>query len=240
MTEPTAEQKPPSVWEDLLEIFVAPSAVFTRWTDRFSLVPVLVLTVLMGVLFMGTKGALQPIFDAEFTRGAEAAMKANPQVTAEMMESQRALTERLGVVFLMIFTPITILVVSALLWISGKLVGAKQAFKAAFMVVSFGYFPRLVEMIVAGIQGLLLPEESLWGRGAVSLGVARFLGSDAAPILGALTLRMDVFTIWITVLFAIGLKVTGKVTMGQASIAAGIVWVLGALPGLLQASRMGG
>ena len=53
----------------------------------------------------------------------------------------------------------------------------------------------------------------------------------------AITGRLDVFTIWVTVLLAIGLAVTGRITRAQAAIAGVIMWVLGALPGILGALR---
>ena len=43
-----------------------------------------------------------------------------------------------------------------------------------------------------------------------------------------------------TVLLAVGLHVTGKVPKGKAAIAAIIVWILGALPGLYGAMKMAG
>jgi len=49
--------------------------------------------------------------------------------------------------------------------------------------------------------------------------------------------RIDVFTIWVTVLVAIGLAVTGKISRGKAAIAAAIVWLVGALPTLASALR---
>jgi ABC-type transport system involved in cytochrome c biogenesis permease component len=53
----------------------------------------------------------------------------------------------------------------------------------------------------------------------------------------ALASRVDVFTIWITVLLAIGLAVVGRIPRQQAAIAAAIVWLLGALPAMLGALR---
>jgi ABC-type transport system involved in cytochrome c biogenesis permease component len=53
----------------------------------------------------------------------------------------------------------------------------------------------------------------------------------------ALASRVDLFTIWITVLLAIGLHVVGKIPKQQAGIAAGITWLVGALPAVLGALR---
>jgi hypothetical protein len=52
-----------------------------------------------------------------------------------------------------------------------------------------------------------------------------------------LALRVDLFTIWITVLLAIGLRVTGRVSGAQAAGVAALVWLVGALPGVLGALR---
>jgi hypothetical protein len=49
--------------------------------------------------------------------------------------------------------------------------------------------------------------------------------------------RLDVFTLWVTVLIAIGLAVTGKISRGKAAVAAAIVWVIGALPTIAAALR---
>jgi hypothetical protein len=49
--------------------------------------------------------------------------------------------------------------------------------------------------------------------------------------------RVDVFTIWITILLGIGLSVTGKIPRSKAMIAAALVWAIGALPAVLQALR---
>jgi hypothetical protein len=47
--------------------------------------------------------------------------------------------------------------------------------------------------------------------------------------------RFDLITIWLTILLAVGLYVTGKVSKGRA-VAFGIaMWLIGALPALRQA-----
>jgi hypothetical protein len=96
----------------------------------------------------------------------------------------------------------------------------------------------VLEGVLAGAQGLLLDPATLNGRFKLSLGVGRFFDPDtASPVLLALVGRVDVFTIWVTVLLAIGLSVTGRIPRSRAAVAAAIVWVAGALPQLLGALR---
>jgi hypothetical protein len=79
---------------------------------------------------------------------------------------------------------------------------------------------------------------TLNGQYRVSLSAARFLDPDAAsPVFVGLLSRNDLFTIWVTGLLAIGLSVVARIPRQKAAIAAIIVWVIGALPALLQALR---
>jgi hypothetical protein len=119
--------------------------------------------------------------------------------------------------------------------VCGKFVDAKQTLGQATMVSAFAFMPRVVEALVVAVQGLVLDPSTFDGRWRVSLGVGRFFDPDTtSPALLAFLGRMDVFTIWVTVLLAIGLAVTGRISRGRAAIAAAVVWLLGALPLLLQ------
>ena len=231
--------KPASRWEDFIDIFYAPSSVYERRRNSGFGIPMLVITLLVGAVFLANSGAMQPIMDAEFARGSAAAMKQNPQLTPEMMEKGRAIGETFAKVGAFVFVPIAMFLTGLVLWIVGKFFEAKETFAAALMVAAYAYAPRVLESIVGGVQLLLMDPASLDGRYRISLGLGRFLDPNtASPMLLALLGRVDVFTIWLTVLLAIGLSVTGRISRSKASIAAAIVWLVGALPAVWQASRM--
>ena len=227
---------PASRWEDFMDIFYAPASVFARRASSGFGIPMLVVTLLVGLIFVANMGVMQPVMDAEFARTTAAAMKKNPQVTAEQMAQFRAIGEKFGAVFAFVGMPVAIFCIGLMLWIAGKFVDAKQTLAAALMVASYAYLPRVIEGIVTGVQGLFMDPASMTGRLSVTLGVGRFLDPDvASPLLLAIVGRLDVFTIWVTVLLAIGLSVTGNISRQKAAIAAVVVWMLGALPVLLPA-----
>ena len=227
---------PASRWEDFMDIFYAPASVFARRASSGFGIPMLVVTLLVGLIFVANMGVMQPVMDAEFARSTAAAMKKNPQVTAEQMAQLRAIGEKFGAVFAFVGMPVAIFCVGIMLWIAGKFVDAKQTLAAALMVASYAYLPRVIEGIVTGVQGLLMDPAAMTGRLSVTLGVGRFLDPDvASPLLLAIVGRLDVFTIWVTVLLAIGLSVTGNISRQKAAIAAVVVWMFGALPLLLTA-----
>jgi hypothetical protein len=235
-----APATPASRWEDFIDIFYAPSSVYERRRNSGFGIPMLVVTVLIGVIFVANSGVMQPIMDAEFARGAAAQMRNNPQITPEMMEKGRAIGETFAKIGAFVFVPIAIFLTGLALWIVGKFFDARQTLAAAIMVAAYAYVPRVLESILNGVQGLLMDPASLDGRYRLSLGIGRFLDpNSASPVLLALVGRIDVFTIWVTVLLAIGLAVTGRIPRSKAAIAAVLVWVLGALPALLGAARQG-
>lgn len=228
----------PAVWEDFLDIFYAPSQVFARRERGSFWIPLIVVTLMMGVLSYLNSGALQPIFDAEFDRGIAAAVRDNPRIPPEAIERMRGFASTMGQVAMFIFMPLAIFGVSCSMWLVGKLVDATQAFHAALVVAAYAHVPRVLEAAVNGAQGLLLDPAQLDGRLRLSLGPGRFLDPDTvSPLLLAVVGRMDVVTIWITVLIAIGVSVTGRIPLGRAAVAAAIVWFIGGLPTMFQALR---
>jgi hypothetical protein len=52
-------------------------------------------------------------------------------------------------------------------------------------------------------------------------------------------MRVDIFTLWVTFLIAVGLHVVGKIPMNKALLGGAIVWVIGALPKVLPALMAG-
>lgn len=234
---PAAVEKT-SVWEDFVDIFYAPSEVFARRANASPWPPILVVTILLGALFFANSRVLEPIMDAEFRRGMATAMRDNPQLTPEMVERSRGITEMFTKVGIFIIMPITLCLIGLALWLCGKIVDAKETLKAAIMVAAYSYMPRVLESLVVGIQGLMMDISQLTGRYQVTLSAARFSDPDAtSPVLLAVLGRFDVFVIWVTVLLAIGLSVTGRIPRSKAAIAAVLVWILGALPTVLPALR---
>lgn len=229
---------PAAVWEDFLDIFYAPSRVFARRINGKFLVPLLFLMGVMGALYFANQSLLAPIMDAEWNRQAAIVLEKNPQLTAEQVGQMRSMTERFGPLIALVMVPIMVCLLALVIWVVGKFFESTQTIRSAFVVATYGMFPRIIEQILAGVQALFLDPASLDGRFRVSLGIGRFMDPDtASPLLLALLGRVDVFTIWVTVLVGIGLMITGKVPAGRAAIAAVIVWLFGAVPAVVGALR---
>jgi hypothetical protein len=230
---PTTSPSSASKWEDFIDIFYAPSSVFARRSTSGFIVPMLVVTFAAGLLYILNSAVWSQVIDAEMSR---ALAKRAANLTPDQMEKARSFGQTMGKISVFIFAPIGIFLTGLALWVVGKFFEAKQTLGQAVMVASYASIPRIVEGVATSVQALLLDPSTFNGRWRISLGVGRFLDPDTtSPALIALLGRVDVFTIWVTVLLAIGLSVTGHIPRTRAAIAGVIVWVLGALPLLLQA-----
>lgn len=238
MSTSVPTERPPSVWEDLLEIFYAPTAVFQRRRETPAFGLALLIFVLVGVgLFFAFKGVMEPMMDADIRRSLEHSMKTNPQIKPEMLPQFIEAGRKWAIVGVLGFSIIVPLLVGLCTWVVGKVVESKAELGQMMMVATYSYYPRLIEGIVNAVQLLVLPEESIKSRYSVSLGAGRFLDVDQAnPILLALLGRLDVFTIWVTVLLGIGLSVMGQIPRGRAMFAAALMWVVGAIIPVLGAA----
>ncbi|MGH7589884.1 MAG: YIP1 family protein [Gemmatimonadales bacterium] len=238
-TPPPLSPEAPAAWEDLLEIFYAPSAVFERRkaSPRFWLA-FAVVSVLVGVILFAGKGLLQPAFDGEFTRGMAQAIKNNPQLTPEQVEKGRGFATTITTVIFVFGAPIAMLLLGPIIWLCGKIVGAVEDVTAAWMIAALAYVPRIIGAVALVGQPLVMPPEKVNGFASLALGPARFLDPESSSkLLLLIAGRLDIFTIWSTVIIAIGLKVLGKVPTAKAWMAAAVVWLVPMLLGLIGVLR---
>ena len=236
--EPTPSKA--SLWEDFVDIFYTPSSVFARRADGKFGMPLLFLVVAGAVLYFLTKNAMQPVMDAEFARRSADMLRKSPNLTADQMASGRGFFETLGPLFFAIGITLSVLGSGVVLWLVGKLFDAKESVTAALMIATYAEVPRIVQILTNAAQGLFMSPEKLTSINSVGFGPARFMDPDhVSTVMMALVSRVDLFTIWITVLLAIGLHVVGKIPKQQAAIAAAITWVVGALPTVFGALRGG-
>lgn len=231
ITEYSGTQTPPapmpSFWEDVIEIFVHPVDVFRRRASDSFWPPYLFVVVIIGVIGFATFNSLQPVFEAEATRQmAASSQKLTPEQMQQGMEFGMKIARfaiPIGVAFGMI-------VLGFVVWLVSKLFGAKTTVSQAFVVVSWSYFPKILGMIAGGLQGLFMDPSSMTSALAISLSPARFMDpATANPVLFQLAGRFDLTTLWETVLLAIGIYVTGKISKAAASWFGVTIFFVGSL-----------
>jgi len=236
MSETAAPPSPSSSkWEDLIDVFISPAELFRRRRDGKFGFGLLMLILFIAVIFFATRSAIQPIMDAEFQR----AMASRPNLTPEQVETGRKFASSLAPIFVVVVLPITIFVLAGVIWLAGRVVGGRVSYAQGATIATYAYFPRILEYISNGVQALVMDESKLTSHFSVSLGLARLLDHEKLTPLLAFLGRVDLFTLWVTALVAVGLKQMTGTTTGRAVAAAALVWLIGALPTLLQAVRAG-
>ena len=232
---PVAGSPRAAVWEDFIDIFYAPSAVFARRKNGSFLIPMVVVTLFVGVTFFFTAETIRPIFDAEFNRAMAAAeARSTRPIPPEAIANMREFSMNIGRIAVFVFMPLVIFLGGLALWAAGKLLGAALSVRAALVVVAYSQVPRMLESVVNGVQGVILDPASLDGMFRLTLGVGRFLDPDTtSPLLVVFAGPLDLFSLWVTALVAIGLSVAGGITLSRAAIGAAVVWfVVNVLPRL--------
>jgi hypothetical protein len=240
VSEPAKSAAAPkaSLWEDFIDIFTSPSQVFRRRENSGFGMQLLVVTVLFAVLILGTKSLMQPVFDAEMARQTAQLLKAHPEITADKIQGQMAMGAKLAPIFIMISIPISVMLTGFVLWMVGKIFESKQEATTGIMVAAYAFVPRILGLVVGALIAYLSSPERLTGAARITVSLGALMDPDkTSPVLLALLTRVDLFTLWQTVLLGIGLQVTGKISKSNAYIAAALVWLIGALPTVLGALR---
>lgn len=223
-----------SLIEDCFDIWYSPSTVFARRRDGGWLGPFVVSAVLLTALFYAAMGTLQGVFDAELTRAIADAQAQNPNLSGEQIAAMQGVMEKSIQFGGLIFLSVAIFLLGCGVWLAAKMLGGALSFGGGLMVASFAYLPRSLEMLLVIVQGFVLDTSAWTGRYQFSWGVARFMEPSATQGLYNLLGRVDLFTLWVTILVAIGLMHAGRVEKSKAYIGAAVIWLLGAVPALFQ------
>ncbi len=228
---PPPKVEGPGLFDDLLEIFTSPAKVFARRATSGGGAIFFFVVIALGAILYSGKSVMEPIMDAQMARAQAQAMKNNPNITAEQLQAGQAMQKKLMPVFMVLGVPIALLGLGLIVWLVGKAFGATLTFGASIMVASFAYVPRIIGGVITDIHGLMLSDTShLVNPAQLSLSPARFMDPVASnQVLLAALARVDLITIWVTVLIGIGYAAAGKLGKEKAIAAAVVIWLLGGI-----------
>ncbi len=226
-----------SLVEDMIDAFFSPVAMFTRRAGRPAWAVYAIVTLLLAAGFYASLGALQGVFDAEMARAMAEVSAKNPNMTADQLAGMQSTMEASFKYGGFVAMPFILLILGACVWLVAKVLGGELGYGGGVMVASFAYLPKVLESLLVSVQSLVLDTSKFSGRYQFSWGVGRFLDSSMSQGMQNLLGRIDLFTLWATLLIAIGLAYSAKVPKSKAYTGAAVVWVLGALPAVLQLIR---
>ena len=226
-----------SALDDIIEIFYRPSTVFARRrTDPKFWGAFLIVAVLMAVAMYLLMTNMSAALESQFNRQMQEQMRRNPNMSADQVAGMRNMMLGIGKIIAIVIAPLGILFLGIFVWLAGKIFGADMNLNHGFVIATMAWVPRVVGTIIMAVLAMVMGGEQLRGMNVVSIGPARFLDPVTASQRNiALLTRLDVFTIWGTILIAIGLHVIGGLSKGKAALAAFLLWLVATAVSVLPA-----
>jgi hypothetical protein len=225
------EQQTTARWEDYVDVLFSPASLFRRRAHDRVLPPTLTLAGASIVVAL----LLIPVSSRAFRSGSAG----NPQA-AEFMEQYGTIFALVGAVFSPIFILLLVLWGAVLVWAMSRLMSIEISFRQSFLIGVYAGFVLLLAQLAGGLLAMLSgPDFDIMTDGSV--GVVRFIETEGmSPAVVALLRMLDVFAIWQFVLWTIGVAVIGRVSYGRAALAAGLAWIVSAVPGVVIATLTAG
>jgi hypothetical protein len=226
MSAPAVASKPAPLWEDFIDIFHSPAEVYERRRAANPWPMILIITVVATIIGVLTWNALAPIYETEIRDQFTKAMAKNPQVTADMIDTQvkiQMFTRRWGGVFF----PIGALIMALPVWLLGRIVGAKElTYTRSLVVFAWSAIITVVYSLAIGVQGLLMDVSTITTIDKLGFSAARFMDkATASPFVYGVAKSFDVFLIWWVIVMAIGVRVVGRGSK-NSTIAFAATWLI--------------
>ena len=217
-------EKTASRWEDYIDVFFSPGELFRRRAQDRIAPPLLTLIGLGIAFYLLMLPANRIMVRASIP----------PEAQAGISEGMLNMMVYGGVIGVPIMFSLMVLIAGVLLWIIGRITDIRTEFSRTVLIATYAAFVLLISQVLSGVLVLVSGPENFDAVRSMSFGPLRFMGSmEMNGVLRAVLGLFDIFVIWQAVLWAIGLSVIYRVSMGKAAITAGIVWLLFAVPGLI-------
>ena len=236
----TGSGKKTGSFEDVIDVFVNPSALFERARNASFARPALIQTLIFAVLVLAVRNLVSPYFEAEFDQGMTRAAANGQEIPERALAMSRKISTYATMIGPIIVPWFVALLGGAATWIGARVVGARLSFGQSATIASWSYTPAVLGFIAMAVQGALSDTTAVRGVSDASLGLSRFLDpATASPALLALLNTLDIFGIWSLVLTAIGISVVARTTRTTGGIASLIRFAVGALVTVLPALLRG-
>jgi hypothetical protein len=226
---PVEPERPGGFLQNLVDVYFEPRAAFGRIVgDPRFLVPL----VLYVVLVLGfTAVWMQKMDPVEFMRAQIEESGQADRIPADQREAIIEQQAKMMPIFAWVFGPLGIaasLLVTAgvLLFVFRFFYAAELPFRAAFAIVTWVFFA--VGLVTTPLLLLVLQLKGDWNinpQEAIQANLGLLLDrSSAAKPLWALLTSIDVFSLWMIFLLAVGFGVASRRTTGSALWGVAIPW----------------
>lgn len=228
---PVTPGKPGGFFQNLIDVYFSPREAFTRIVRNPGFLLPLAAYVVLVLGFTGIW--MNKVEPREFMKTTLEEQGQWDKIPAEQRE---AVLERasgqiriFGWIGPVVFTPLMLLVTAAVLMFVFRFFFASEvAFKQAFAIVAWTFFA--VGLVTTPLLLLVLQLKGDWNvnpQDVVQANLGLLLDkSTAAKPLWTLLTSIDVFSLWMVFLLAVGFAVASRKTTGSALWGVAIPWIL--------------
>jgi hypothetical protein len=221
-----------SSWGRLIGALVAPGETFRSIAGRPTwLPPLLVLALLAGAVGLVLQMRTDP---EEMVRSQLEMLKVDvpqEQIDKAIEDAENRTTgAKIGLAAIgAVGQPLVCAVVAVLFWIGFKLFGSEMDYLSSLATVAYGYVPLALGSLIN--LPLMFTRETLTfedaSNGGVLVSSLKALAPEDAPaVTEALLGSIDLFTVWVLILLAIGYREVAKVSSAVASGIVILFWLV--------------
>jgi hypothetical protein len=228
---PVTPEAPGGFFQNLVDVYFSPREAFTRIVGKPSfLVPLVAFLVLVLGFTAVWMSKVDPV---EFMKAQLEESGQWDRIPADqregILESAAGRMKTFGWIGPVVFTPLMLLVVAAALMFVFRFFYASEAvFKQALAIVSWCFFAT--GLVTTPLTILVLYLKGDWNvnpQDVLQANLSLLLDkSTAARPLWALFTGIDVFSLWVVFLLAVGFGAASRKTTGSALWGVAIPWLL--------------
>ncbi len=222
---PSGQAAPkPNPFERIVGVLFSPNETFASiarqpdWLVPLALM--LVISLFAGILIANR---------VDFASAAREAME-QKNIPPDRVESAVKMTAAISKVASYcapIFSVIGFLVIAGVLLLAFRLFGGEGTFKQAFSVSVYAWIPGLLKSIITLV--VLLTRDSMSAEDlaiAVRSNLGFLVSMKSNPMAFAVLTSLDIFTIWVLILFIIGFAYVARVSKAKAATIVVTLWLV--------------
>lgn len=123
--------------------------------------------------------------------------------------------------------PIAFLVFAGAFFVAFKVLGSDLTYPASLSTVLYAFTPFALSLVLSLPIVLLANEigyEQVKSGSFLASNLGTFAPADASPVMAAMLSSIDVFSIWVVALLAVGFSIVARVSRAQAAVVALAFW----------------
>jgi hypothetical protein len=227
ISQPLAEPvRQPALWEDTVDLVIAPSSVFARRATQGALTSFVFAFGLFALLVLIGHGSLVPFLEAQ-TRMFLGTLPTTMSDADRVLASEALQLRQETYPVALVFRGALFILGTAVLVLVGLRVNGRQArLSQSVTIASLAFFPHVLAFVALWLQVTFTDVSAIEGRlHEFALGPARFLPVDAPKALVVLCRNAELADVWRTALIALGMRTAG-LPVKRAIGTAMAIWML--------------